>query len=865
MKFSYNWLKELVEFKESPEELSNLINTHITEVETTSNSDSGYNGVIVAEILEINNHPNADKLHLVVLDVGLGRKVTVVCGANNIAIGQKVPLALVGAKLPGGEMKAAVIRGVESTGMICSGAELGLEKKSDGILVLDKKASVGRPVQEYLEVPSDTIIDLKVLSNRPDHLSYIGIAREIAAVLGKDFSDQAKSWSYKPDPSIKTAAYVQVEMPDPKICPKYLTRYVSHIEVKESPDWLQNKLISSGVRPINNIVDISNFVMLELGQPVHAFDANKLTKVSLLRHPGIVQDRILDSGVASGAPQNDEKAQIVVRRAKSGETMLALDGKNYALNPEVAVIADGSGPIALAGLMGSEPSGVTDLTTEIIIEVATFDPVTIRRGSKSIGLATDASMRFERGLQPPLADIAMTRVLNLITQIIPEAKIADGNAEYAAKFTPPPPIICAVDKLNQLLGSHITAKDIGQIMTRLFFDVKSNGKTLTITPPVWRHDIKELADIAEEIVRIWGIDKIVPVLPVAQMVAPAVNQKLIKINELKDFLVQCGFSEAPSHSFIGEEWGSKVGIKLDERLKIANPLNQQWTHLIDQLWPNLLEFAAKSQAKELKFFDIATVFSLLTSRYSGLADRHSGEPRPGQVTPESYHNQSIRSWASQDDETRNTSSVQDDAVRHKHDNEGLPIETTTLAMLVVSKQDAYRILRGVVELLSRDISKLKFVSLSSGQNNAYVNSLHIVADKEAIGIMAEINPQLADTLDVPVGTVFAEIDIGKFVSLTQSAIKYQEISRFPASQFDVSVALDDKISAGILIDEIKLSSILIQSVEVIDVYELPGGGRSITLRVVLQSDAHTLADAEIKAVAAKVNNIITTKYRGHIR
>jgi len=809
MKFSYNWLKELVEFKESPEELSNLINTHITEVETTSNSDSGYNGVIVAEILEINNHPNADKLHLVVLDVGLGRKVTVVCGANNIVIGQKVPLALVGAKLPGGEMKAAVIRGVESTGMICSGAELGLEKKSDGILVLDKKASVGRPVQEYLEVPSDTIIDLKVLSNRPDHLSYIGIAREIAAVLGKDFSDQAKSWSYKPDPSIKTAAYVQVEMPDPKICPKYLARYVSHIEVKESPDWLQNKLISSGVRPINNIVDISNFVMLELGQPVHAFDANKLTKVSLLRHPGIVQDRILDSGVASGAPQNDEKAQIVVRRAKSGETMLALDGKNYALNPEVAVIADGSGPIALAGLMGSEPSGVTDLTTEIIIEVATFDPVTIRRGSKSIGLATDASMRFERGLQPPLADIAMTRVLNLITQIIPEAKIADGNAEYAAKFTPPPPIICAVDKLNQLLGSHITAKDIGQIMTRLFFDIKSNGKTLTITPPVWRHDIKELADIAEEIVRIWGIDKIVPVLPVAQMVAPAVNQKLIKINELKDFLVQCGFSEAPSHSFIGEEWGSKVGIKLDERLKIANPLNQQWTHLIDQLWPNLLEFAAKSQAKELKFFDIATTFM--------------------------------------------------------PSHEILPIETTTLAMLVVSKQDAYRILRGVVELLSRDISKLKFVSLSSGQNNAYVNSLHIVADKEAIGIMAEINPQLADTLDVPVGTVFAEIDIGKFVSLTQSAIKYQEISRFPASQFDVSVALDDKISAGMLIDEIKLSSILIQSVEVIDVYELPGGGRSITLRVVLQSDAHTLADAEIKAVAAKVNNIITTKYRGHIR
>lgn len=285
MHFSYNWLKELVEFKENPSELSDLINMHITEVETVAGENSGYMGVIVAEILQIDAHPNADKLHLVTLDVGLGKRVTVVCGASNIEVGQKVPLALVGATLPVGEIKATIIRGVESTGMICSGEELGIEKKSEGILVLDKKASVGRPVQEYLDVAEDSIMDLKILSNRPDYLSYVGLAREISAVLLtnnpsvkiEDYFVNIKL-DYPEDASIKTSDKVSVNVADPELCRKYLAHYVANVDVKESPDWLQQKLISSGVRPISNIVDISNYVMLELGQPVHAFDAGKILR-----------------------------------------------------------------------------------------------------------------------------------------------------------------------------------------------------------------------------------------------------------------------------------------------------------------------------------------------------------------------------------------------------------------------------------------------------------------------------------------------------------------------------------------------------------------------------------------------------------
>ncbi|MFH0912431.1 MAG: phenylalanine--tRNA ligase subunit beta [Patescibacteria group bacterium] len=868
MKFSYNWLKELVEFKESPQELADLINTHITEVETLEGESGGYMGVIVAEILQIDAHPNADKLHLVTLNIGLGKRVTVVCGADNIEVGQKVPLALVGAKLPVGEIKATIIRGVESTGMICSGEELGIacplprdaarEKKSEGILVLDKKASVGRPVQEYLQIADDSILDLKILSNRPDYSSYVGLAREISAVLGRDVSllplpllgqegnsSPAKGrlggdgdilkikLDYPEDASTKTSDKVLVNVADPKLCRKYLAHYVANVEVKESPDWLQQKLISSGIRPISNIVDISNYVMLELGQPVHAFDADKILRQA-----------------------QDDKRVVVVRRAKSGEKMLALDGKTYELNPEVTVIADSENPIALAGIMGSEHSGVTDITRDIVVEVATFDPVTIRRGGKSLGLSTDASIRFERGLQPYLADLAMKRVLNLIHHIIPEAKIATGNVEMTEPSVPNKSIEFKAEDISDFIGTKITSSDISKILQRLSFDVKASGKNMSVTPPPWRNDVQEMADVAEEVVRIWGIDKVVPAMPEVIMTAPIPNTKLRRTNELKDLLARCGFAETPSHPFIGADWAGKLGFSLDDGLKISNPLNSQWTHLVSNLWPNLLGFARNAGNEPIKIFEIANVFLPPDPH------RHSGE-----LTKrlQDRMNKSIRSWTSQDDEVMNALSVQHDGKGIISDAE-LPVEIPLLSMLVSGKnEEAYRTLRGIVESIVANVPKIKFVAIPGSAEDHFINVLRVMSEREIIGTIEEVSPRLANEIDVPEGTVWAEVNLQKLMELGQGSEKYCEISKFPSSQFDISVELSASVSVGLLIDEIWLTSSLIQAVDAFDVYQLPTGGRSIGLRITLQAMDRTLTDAEIKTLESKIINLIVTQYRGKVR
>ncbi|MEA1909716.1 MAG: phenylalanine--tRNA ligase subunit beta, partial [Patescibacteria group bacterium] len=551
MKFSYNWLKQLTDFKQTPEELAHLINVHITEVEEVETEGTGkYTGVIVAEILEIKPHPNADKLKLPVLDIGRGRKIQVVCGASNIEVGQKIAFAPVGAVLPGGKMEAVTIRGVESLGMVCSESELeGSSAKSKGILVLDKNASVGRPVQEYSSTNANKILDLKILSNRPDYLSYIGIAREIATVLDKDWVNPL-DFKYPKDTAVDTATHVSLKV-DKKLCTKYIAHYVENIEVRESPEWLQGKLIQSGLRPINNIVDISNLVMLELGQPIHAFAYDKV-----------------------------EGNEIQVRKAKDGETIQTLGGETRKLNSDVLVIADKEKPIALAGLMGSEDSGVSDETQAIIVEIATFDPPTVRRGSKTLGLATDASIRFERGLQPALTEIALKRTLSLINEVIPDARIAGSSLVDEVPEPKRETLKINTDQITNLLGTKIPPKEIEKILTRLDFKVKLDGKQLIITPPILRCDIKEAADVAEEVLRIWGVDKVESTMPIVSMMPAVPNKKYEGINAIKDYMAQLGFSETPSHSFIAPEWANKLGLGLVDDLKLKNPLHSHWTHLV---------------------------------------------------------------------------------------------------------------------------------------------------------------------------------------------------------------------------------------------------------------------------------------------
>lgn len=781
MHFSYKWLKELVDFKESPEELADLINLHITEVETVVNKSANYSGVIVAEILAIDPHPNADKLRLPTLDTGLGKRVQVVCGASNIEVGQKVPLALVGAILPGGKLEKATIRGVESSGMICSAAELGLAEKSEGILVLPKTASVGRPANEFLQLSDDTILDLKVLSNRPDYLSYIGMAREISAVLGKEWSIPIQL-DFVTDSNKQTRNQVEVVVKDNELCSYYLARYTSNLEVKESPDWLKDKLSSAGIRPINNLVDISNLVMLETGQPVHIFDAGKI-----------------------------EGKRIVVRRANPEEELLTLGGEKKELSRDILVIADSHRPIALAGIMGGEHSAVSDLTSEVIIESAVFSPSFIRRGSKLLGISTDASLRFERGSSEYLAKLASDRVLSLIQLIIPEAVITEGAVVVGEDQIKRVGILVTDKEISLLLGIKVTKLQITKILEHLGFEVSEVGQTLKIVPPPWRLDIKELADIAEEVVRILGIDKIEPTMPCVVMSQPKVNPRTWQVDALKDYLVQCGFNEAPSHNFISEDRATLLGLKLNPNLKLINPLNSNWTYLSSHLWPNLLQFVADHSLNQFKFFEI---------------------------------NQTA----------------------HALEDGDLPKETLTLSLVVYSGENSYRVVRGIIEEIVKSIPELKLLAVPTSGADAYINILRIVVGKEVIGSIEEISPLLANKLDVPIGSVIAELNLDELIKSGPVLSKtYKPFSIYPSSTFDLSVEFSTLTSVGSVIAEIYDCASTIKNVEVFDLYEISSDKRSIGIRVTLQANDKTLSEEDIKVAESRVNNLIATRYRGKIR
>jgi len=540
---------------------------HITEVESVSTSAS-FSHVVVGEILAIRDHPNADKLHLVTVNIGT-QELAIVCGASNIAVGQKVPVALVGAVLPGGfEIKEAVIRGEKSFGMICSETELGLADRSDGILVLKPSASPGAPVEEILGTGTDFIIEPKILSNRPDFMSYVGMGRELAAVLNIDFKSPVETKFA--ESKTRTMTMLKVKVEDNKLCPRYLGRVVKNVTVKPSPRWIQDILNASGLRPINNIVDIANFVMLELGNPIHTFDYAK------------VGDR-----------------EVVVRHAHDGETLLCLDGVKRQLDSKTLIIADSKNPIAIAGIIGGEESGVTDQTRDLVIEVAAFDKVSIRRTSKRLGIATDAKLHFERGVTPLSLENAMSRVLNLIQDDSPTCEILANNIDVHAKLPAPFSILrVGVEEINQLLGINISAAQMAGILNRLDLPTEIRRDDLVVKIPAYRADLVGMPDIAEEILRIYGTDQVPFVMPPIvgkPFEMPDIEKLKLKIREL---MVRLSFTEVYTHPFDNMQ-GEHV-------VKILNPLSHDWEHLTHN--PALQLQDLPINRPQYQIFEIAVAF-----------------------------------------------------------------------------------------------------------------------------------------------------------------------------------------------------------------------------------------------------------------
>ncbi len=573
MKISYNWLKEYINLTLTPEQLAEKISLAGLEVEEMQETGFKTENVFVGKVITCEQHPNADKLHLCTVDYGREEPVQVICGAPNVAQGQKIPFAAVGAALPNGiKIKKAKLRGVESYGMICSQAELEISDDHSGIWVLPEDAPVGAPLKEYLQNESDVIFDISVTPNRPDCLSHLGVAREIAALTGEKL--------LVPQPKVKEDSrdvneLIKITVEAEDGCPRYAARVIENVKIAESPQWLKDKLNAVGIRSINNIVDITNFVLMETGHPLHAFDLDTLAG-----------------------------KQIVVRYAKKGEKFVTLDGVERELPEKSVMICDKEKPVAIGGIMGGENSEVTSGSTSILLESAYFNPVRINKTSKFLKLFTEASHRFERGADPNGVEYAMERAVELMQELA-GGTVLKGMVDVYPRPVLPNEIPVDLKMINKIIGMTFTLEQVKNLLAPLGIKVE-NGRFIV---PTYRPDVERTADIAEEVARIYGYDN-VPQRDVTEInYGVTTNEFDDFVDELKILLSGMGMYEAVTNSMGRKELFEKItGMKT---VDIVNPVSGDLTALRNSLVPSILEVLRNNinrRNTDLRMFEINNIF-----------------------------------------------------------------------------------------------------------------------------------------------------------------------------------------------------------------------------------------------------------------
>jgi phenylalanyl-tRNA synthetase beta chain len=587
MKISLNWLKQYVDFNWSPEELGERLTMLGIEVEGVQKNTGDFEGVVVAQILSSSQHPNADKLSVCKVADGQGER-QIVCGAKNYKVGDKVPLALPGCTLPTPAgappftIKVGKLRGVESQGMMCSAKELALAEDAEGLLILPTDAKVGQPLAQHLgRASGDVIYDLEITPNRPDLNSFIGIAREISALTGNPLKIPDTNFTKATEPAI--GSLVAVRLDHPELCPRYTARIVRGVKIGPSPDWLKAAIESIGLRSINNVVDVTNYVLMECGQPLHAFD------YKLIQAKG-------------GVPT------IVVRRAAAGEKFTTLDGQERTLTDKMLLIADETRGIALAGVMGGQNSEINDATTGVLIESAYFKPQNIRATSKALDLRTDASYRFERGADIGICDWASRRAAQLIQQVAGGSVLSDVVDAYPNPVEQTE-ISLRHDKVTQLLGIQISEGEQVEFLRRLGLETKSTPGQLTATIPTFRVDLKRQVDLIEEIARLYGVDKIPSTPPRGAISQNPFDAIYAQLAEVREILASQGLSEAFGQTLI-----SDTSAKLVDANPVAleNPLSSDMNVLRPSLLPGLLDSLRHNlhhKNYDVSLFEVGRVFT----------------------------------------------------------------------------------------------------------------------------------------------------------------------------------------------------------------------------------------------------------------
>ena len=586
MKVPLKWLRDYVDITLSPQELAHRLTMAGSEVGEILATSRDWERISVAQVVDVSAHPNADRLHLATVDLG-GEQITVVCGAPNVAAGQKVAFARLGAELIDGHsgqqtiLKAARIRGVESAGMVCSEKELGLSDYHEGILVLPEDAPVGTPLAEYL---GDAVLDLDITPNRPDCLSVLGIAREVAALTGQSVREPPLEYAEHGRPARER---VKIEIADRDLCPRYCATLIDGVHIGPSPPWLQERLLAAGLRPISNVVDVTNYVMLELGQPLHAFDFSRLGG-----------------------------RRIIVRRTRPGETITTLDGSARPLAPDMLVIADAAEAVAVAGVMGGAASEVGEKTTTILLEAANFNAASLRRTSVALKLRTDASVRFEKGLSPELAMMGVRRATRLILELA-GGRAAPGVVDVYPGKPRVTRITATQERLRKVLGVQLPVSQVRQTLTSLGFGCRwLPPDRYVVRAPYWRSDVRIPDDVAEELARIIGYDEL-PTASLAGVIPPAAPQPARQLRErVRDILAAAGMQEVITYSLVDQESLAKVispqELATHPPLRVANSMSREQEYLRTTLRASLLETLSANvrhhQARLVGLFELARIY-----------------------------------------------------------------------------------------------------------------------------------------------------------------------------------------------------------------------------------------------------------------
>ncbi|MFC1965059.1 phenylalanine--tRNA ligase subunit beta [Chloroflexota bacterium] len=800
MKVPIKWLREYVDITIPLVDLADRLTMAGLEVKGMQVTGGDWENIVIGQIVAIAPHPNADRLCLTKVDLGAGQE-TIVCGAPNLTVGDKIVFAHVGAQLidpHSGQLlrlTSAKIRGVVSNGMVCSEKELGISDNHEGIMVLPPEASLGTPLADYL---GDTVLDSDVTPNRPDCLSVIGIARDFAALTGQIL--------HIPEISYEEAAapidqQISVEIADPDLCSRYCASLITGIKIAESPKWMQQRLIACGMRPINNVVDITNYVMLEYGQPLHAFNYERI-----------------------------RGKKIIVRRAIDGEVIVSLDGEERTLSSDTLVIADEVRAVAIAGVMGGANSEVTERTTSILLESANFDPANIHFTSRQLSLTSEASMRFERGIRPGLTIPALKHATQLIMQLA-GGEAARGLADVYPGKRDPVPILISASEVKRLLGTEFSTDQIVDALTSLGFDCEmaKPASEVLVTTPYWRSDIQQEVDLIEEVVRIVGYDKI----PTTMLSQSLPQQNPAPILGLKKKVRRCvasyGFQEVITYSLNGLEMLDKLSpepsMERDVKevtdrimsrepmpIRLTNPMTADQEYLRPNLRANLLSTLSANRRHEdggLMLFELGKVY---------LPRRNDLPNEPEVLCCVLSGARFEKSWLYGEE----------------------PLD--------------FFYAKGIVEGL------LNHLGVEASFEHCDDNGLHpakqaaIVIAGDRLGIVGELHPEVSDAFEISEPVYLFDIDVTALLPFASGHRMFHPIPRFPSIVRDMALVVDVPMGHQKVQDIIR-SFALVSQVAIFDVYsgeQVPPGKKSLAYRVVYRSPNHTLTDEEVDKVQQQI-------------